>query len=122
MPQPIHFSLSRRSLLLGASAMGLSLFSARLSAQTLFPPAGGERTARAIAASVRDGSLTAEAVLATTLDRQAVAKEVNAFTELRPDAALSAARGIDAAREGGADLGALTGVPLGIKDNLDIVG
>lgn len=122
MRQPLRFSLGRRALLLGASAMGVSFFSGRLAAQTLGLPADDVRTARAIAASVRDGSLTAEIALATALDRQAVAQEVNAFTELRPDAALSEARDIDAARDGGATLGALAGVPLGVKDNVDIAG
>ncbi len=74
------------------------------------------------ARALRDGDLTAESYAAALLDRCAAHFSLNAFIAQDRDAVLSAARDADAKRKSGATLGALHGVPLAIKDNLDCAG
>mgnify|MGYP000451121693 CR=1 FL=1 len=73
-------------------------------------------SAAAIAAGVRAGDFTAEAVTAACLERIAKREEsVHAFAFLDPDLALAQARAVDAAEE----KGPLAGVPVGAKDIID---
>ncbi len=74
------------------------------------------------ASAIRDGDVTAEAYAAALLDRCAALAHLNAFIAQDRDAVLIAARAADAKRKKGDALGALHGVPLAIKDNLDCVG
>ncbi len=79
--------------------------------------------ALAIAADVRAGRRTAEAVTARTLD--AIARlnpHLNAFTQVLADQALSDARRLDAALVAGAAAGPLAGVPFGVKSLFDVAG
>src|SRR5665213_1891349 len=71
---------------------------------------------------LRDGDVTAEAYAAALLDRGVALARLNAFIARDRDAVLAAARDADVKRRGGGTLGALHGVPLAIKDNLDCVG
>ena len=78
--------------------------------------------AHQIAAQVRDGAVTAEAVAETFLARIArVNPVVNAFTDVTAQRALEQARGIDQTRLAGA-LGPLAGVPFAAKNLFDIAG
>lgn len=76
-----------------------------------------------IAAAIRNGETTSEAVVTACLDRiNAVNDRVNAVVTLVADAALDAARAADAAQARGESLGPLHGVPMTIKDSLDTAG
>lgn len=79
-----------------------------------------ELTAAAALAAIRAGTLTSEQLVRDCLDRIAEAEPtVQAWTRLEPQLALEQARAADAARRSGAALGALHGLPVGIKDIFD---
>src|SRR5579862_9752900 len=71
---------------------------------------------------LRDGDVTAEVYATALLDRCAAHKNLNAFIAQDRGAVLQAARAADKRRAGGAAPGPLHGVPLAIKDNLDVAG
>jgi Asp-tRNA(Asn)/Glu-tRNA(Gln) amidotransferase A subunit family amidase len=77
------------------------------------------RDAWATAEAIRTGATTAEAQVAAALARIAAGdSDINAFTVVRPDAALAAARDVDAGRR----TGPLAGVPVSIKDHVWLAG
>ncbi len=77
------------------------------------------KTVFEIAQAVRNGELTArEAVLESLCKIKELNPQINAFVEVWPEEALKRAEEIDARREKGEKLGALAGVPVGIKDNI----
>lgn len=79
--------------------------------------------AHEIAAAVRDGSLTAETVVADCLARiTALNPTLNAYTDITADRALEQARAVDLARAKGDTLGPLAGVPFAAKNLFDITG
>ncbi|MBY0611384.1 MAG: AtzE family amidohydrolase [Beijerinckiaceae bacterium] len=76
-----------------------------------------------IAAAVRNGSLTAEAVVTDCLARiETLDPTLNAYTDVTAGRALEQARGIDLARRKGEPLGPLAGVPFAAKNLFDIEG
>jgi len=74
------------------------------------------------AAHIRAGDLTAERLMTILLDRIEANRHLNAFITLDRDGALKRAREADAARKAGADLPPLHGVPVVLKDNIDVAG
>ena len=79
------------------------------------------------ASAIRDGivagDFTASEVARAALD--AVERRdgaVQAFLQVSPELALDAAARVDAARAAGEELPALAGVPLAVKDNMNLVG
>ena len=76
------------------------------------------------AARVARGELSAEALMASTLDRiEQLNPALSAFTELRPrETVLAEARAVDEARSRGESLSPLAGMPLGVKDLEDAAG
>ncbi len=71
---------------------------------------------------IRPGSLTAEALMQACLDRVAAREDtVHAFVHLDAGAALTAARAADARVAAGHSL-PLLGVPIGVKDVIDVAG
>ena len=79
--------------------------------------------AAAVAAGIRNGDFSARDATAACLDRlDEVNPGLNAITEVRPDEALAAADAADQARQAGAALGPLHGVPVTIKGNVDLAG
>lgn len=77
-------------------------------------------TAASIARGVRDGAFSAREAAESTLARiAAVNPSLNAVVELCADEALAAADAVDRARAAGHELGALAGVPVTIKVNVD---
>ncbi|WP_144222387.1 indoleacetamide hydrolase [Mesorhizobium amorphae] len=76
----------------------------------------------AAATAIRNGEVSAERLVQTFLDRSAAHVHLNAFVSIDADTSLEAARAVDRARSGGETLGPLAGVPLGMKDNIDIAG
>ena len=82
-----------------------------------------EFSAREIAAGVAAGSFTATEVAQAALDAiESRDGQVQAFLQVSADLALAAAAATDAARAAGRPLGALAGVPVGFKDNMNLVG
>ena len=76
-----------------------------------------------IAAGVAAGDFTATEVAHASLDAiEARDGAVKAFLQVSPELALDAAARIDAARAAGEALPPLAGVPLAIKDNMNLVG
>jgi amidase len=76
---------------------------------------------RALAAALRQGEFSSEAVTRAFLNRiEAVNPKLNAVVQIRADAALSEARAAD--RVPADQRGPLHGVPMTIKDSLDTAG
>jgi aspartyl-tRNA(Asn)/glutamyl-tRNA(Gln) amidotransferase subunit A len=76
-----------------------------------------------LAAAMADGSLTAEALVYRCLDRiAAVDGEVQAWITMLTDASLAAARRLDAERKAGRVRSPLHGIPVAIKDIIDVAG
>jgi Asp-tRNA(Asn)/Glu-tRNA(Gln) amidotransferase A subunit family amidase len=71
------------------------------------------------AAALRRGELSAETYAEALLAKAAAGAELNAFIHHDPAQVRADARAADAARARSAPLGALHGVPLALKDNLD---
>src|SRR3989449_9436546 len=78
---------------------------------------------RAAAAAVRSGEGAAAALWEAGLDRsRAVEPAIKAWLPLEEPGARAAARAADAAVRPGATLGVLHGVPIGVKDIIDVAG
>lgn len=76
-----------------------------------------------LAAAIRDGAISAQAVVEQHLERIAAINPcVNAITTVLSEEARAAARAADDARRSGRPLGSLHGVPFTIKDNIDVAG
>jgi Asp-tRNA(Asn)/Glu-tRNA(Gln) amidotransferase A subunit family amidase len=79
-----------------------------------------DRSARDLAAELRSGGLTALALTTACLDRiEARESEIRAWAYLDPASALAQAHAADARRATGEKLGALHGLPVGVKDIID---
>ena len=89
----------------------------------LIASAGGELHALgadALIEGIRNGAFSAEAVVRSCLERIAqVEDRVQAWIFLDPELAIQQARAADRLQASGAVLGALHGVPVGIKDIID---
>lgn len=76
-----------------------------------------------LAAAMAAGSLTATALVRRCLDRiAAVDGAVRAWVHVLAEEALAAARALDAERAAGAVRGPLHGIPVGVKDVIDVAG
>jgi len=81
------------------------------------------QNASTLAAAIAQGDVSAEEVTKAHLDRIAeVDPQVHAFLYVDSEDALTTARGVDAKRARGDQLGALAGVPLALKDVLTMKG
>ena len=77
------------------------------------------RSCREIRDEIRTGKTSAVSVMQDTLERiRTFNPEINAFRETFDDEAMAEARKIDERLARGEDPGPLTGVPVGIKDNI----
>lgn len=79
-------------------------------------------SASAIAADVRAGRRSAQAIAVETIDRIAAQGSLNAATRLLRDRALADAARVDATVAAGRDPGPLAGVPFAVKDLFDVAG
>jgi len=70
-------------------------------------------------ALMRGGDLTAERYAGALLERCAARADLNAFISLDPARVLESARAADRLRASNADLGALHGLPIPVKDSLN---
>jgi aspartyl-tRNA(Asn)/glutamyl-tRNA(Gln) amidotransferase subunit A len=78
---------------------------------------------RDLSAAMAAGSLTAEALVRRCLDRiAAVDGQVQAWIHVLADEALAAARSLDAERKAGTVRGPLHGIPVAVKDVIDVRG
>ena len=79
-----------------------------------------DRSARDLATELRSGGLTAVAVTTASLDRiEAQKSDIRAWAYVDPEVALAQARAADVRRAAGERLGALHGLPVGVKDIID---
>jgi mandelamide amidase len=72
-------------------------------------------TAAEIVAAIRDGKITAVSAVRAALERAEQLKDLNAFILLNRDRALAAAAKVDS----GETIGALAGLPIVVKDNIN---
>lgn len=80
-------------------------------------------TVRQIATGVADGTFSAVEIARSALDAIASREpEVQAFLQVTPELALEAAKRVDAVRASGEELPPLAGVPLAVKDNMNLAG
>ncbi|MBI4371221.1 MAG: Asp-tRNA(Asn)/Glu-tRNA(Gln) amidotransferase subunit GatA [Elusimicrobia bacterium] len=80
-------------------------------------------SAAGIAGAVRRGEASAEAVLDAHLTRvERLEPTLRAFLTVTRDRARAAARAVDEKRRSGGPLGPLAGVPVALKDNLQLEG
>jgi aspartyl-tRNA(Asn)/glutamyl-tRNA(Gln) amidotransferase subunit A len=78
---------------------------------------------RDLSAAMAKGEITAEALVQRYLDRiAAVDGQVKAWIHVLADVALAEARALDAERKAGKLRGPLHGMPVGIKDVIDVRG
>ena len=75
-----------------------------------------------IGALVRAGSLSPVDLVETCLERIDARRELNAFITVRGEAALEEARAAEREIAGGHDRGALHGIPISVKDLVDVAG
>ena len=68
------------------------------------------------------GKVTSEAMVTAALSRAKALSELNAFITLDDNGALAAAKQADAARKSGARCRPLEGVPIVVKDNIEVAG
>ena len=86
-------------------------------------PSRADATATEIAAAVRDGAVSARAVVDAALARIArLDPAVNAFTALCATRARERAAALDAKRDAGQSPGDLAGVPFAVKAMIDVAG
>jgi aspartyl-tRNA(Asn)/glutamyl-tRNA(Gln) amidotransferase subunit A len=75
----------------------------------------------ALAAGLAHGALTSEDATRACLARiEARDAPIRSFIRVLREEALAQARAADARRKSGAGLGPLDGVPIGVKDNIDV--
>jgi mandelamide amidase len=74
------------------------------------------------AAAIRRGDIKSEDYAAALLARCEAGKHLNAFISLDADRVMETARTADSKRTSGGALGALHGVPLAVKDNMQVIG
>jgi Asp-tRNA(Asn)/Glu-tRNA(Gln) amidotransferase A subunit family amidase len=79
-------------------------------------------TASQAAADICAGKYTSEALVGAALARARARADLNAFVTLDEAGALKAAKAADAARKGGKTCKPLDGVPVVIKDNIEVAG
>ena len=90
---------------------------------TTYDAPAGTRDARATALAVRRGRCSAEEVVEAHLAVVArLNPDVNALVHVDAEGALAAARSLDERVAAGLRAGALAGVPVAVKDNIDVGG
>jgi len=82
----------------------------------------GNLTIAALRERIARGELSHEALIQQVLEAAALPSAQHVFTKTYADAALAAARHADAALKAGVQLGALTGLPVSVKDLYDVAG
>lgn len=91
-------------------------------AQPAATPLQPGNSAAALAAAVRARQVSATALARAHLDRVAARSDLNAFVTVQPEQVLAEAAAVDARLGRGEDPGPLAGVPVGVKDLLQVRG
>ena len=112
----------RRDFLQQLSVLAAALACVPRGAQAMMPRDLGNLTAVQAVGAIRRGDISAEQYAQFCLMRAEALAELNAFITLDPQRVMEAARAADKRRASGAPLGALHGLPLAIKDNIDTAG
>ncbi|CAN1525434.1 GatA Asp-tRNAAsn/Glu-tRNAGln amidotransferase A subunit and related amidases [Burkholderiaceae bacterium] len=76
-------------------------------------------TATQVVTSIKNGTLKAETYMAAMIARAKAASGLNGMIFLNESEALKAAKAVDAAKTAGTPLGALAGLPIVVKDNIN---
>jgi Asp-tRNA(Asn)/Glu-tRNA(Gln) amidotransferase A subunit family amidase len=76
-------------------------------------------TATQVVANIKNGTLKAETYMAAMIARAKAASGLNGMIFLNETEALKAAKAVDAAKTAGTPLGALAGLPIVVKDNIN---
>jgi len=116
--------LTRRSLLKLGVAASAAFASSRASSSPISQDAEPWRmSAGDLARAIREKKLSSREVITSHLERiEAVNGELNAITDVMADEALAAADKADRALAGSSDVGKLHGVPMTVKENIDLAG
>jgi Asp-tRNA(Asn)/Glu-tRNA(Gln) amidotransferase A subunit family amidase len=117
--------VTRRDFLATSGRIAAATVAATHAGWTLADQQGSELTdlsAIQAATAIRQGDIKAEDYAAALLARCETGKHLNAFISLEADRVMEAARAADQKRASGAALGALHGVPLAVKDNMQVIG
>jgi mandelamide amidase len=88
-------------------------------AQAKTKDALSELTATQVVRDISNGKLKAETYMAAMIARAKAVSSLNAMIYLNEDKAMAAARQVDADRAAGKKLGALAGLPIVVKDNIN---
>ena len=82
-----------------------------------------ELTVHELADKLATGEITSEAIVNSYYDRiNAKDNDVRAYISLMKEEAIATAKQIDEKRKNGEKVGKYAGIPIGIKDNMNIVG
>ncbi len=108
-------SPSRRDILTASMALAAGAALPSLAHVSRAMADSSSLTAAEIVGSIRDKKMTAVSAVRAALERAEQLKDLNAFIVLNKDAALAAAARVDA----GQKTGALAGLPIVIKDNIN---
>jgi len=117
--------LSRREFLARASASALAASSGYTGGKSMTERKEAstnellELSAVDVVAKLRKGDITAERYAEAILERCQQGKILNAFITLPQEQVLGAARAADRLRASGAELGALHGLPIPVKDSVN---
>ncbi len=101
---------------------GLTAYGGSNSASPLSESAQRELTATQVLAAYKAGTLTATAYVTHLINRAKSLSDLNAMISIDEAGALAAAKQVDADRAAGKTLGALAGLPLVVKDNINTKG
>jgi indoleacetamide hydrolase len=111
-----NFHFLRSAVAIGA------LVGAATAAEAQSAPDLDTLTATKAAADICAGKYTSEALVSAALARAKARPELNAFITLDEAGALHAAQAFDGGREANLDCKPLGGVPIAIKDNIEVAG
>ncbi len=106
-----------RRMLRWAAVAALSIWAGGVSAQSLL-----ERPATELAVMVQARETSAVALVTAAIAAAKANAGLNAVISLDEDAALAEAHRIDATIEAGEEVGPLAGVPVIVKDNINVAG
>lgn len=113
---------SRRNFLLGSTAavaMGAATVRGNMSTTETESARLTELSATEAVRQMSRGELRCERYAAALLERCQVTRSLNAWISFEPDRVLASARACDQARQAGAHLGPLFGLPIPVKDSVN---
>lgn len=114
---------TRRDVLKAAASLAAVTVQPVIAKAAVVPDAAmTELTAKDAVDHIRKGDMTAEGYVTQLLKHHAAHRDLNVFITLDEDRVKREARAVDQARAKGEKLGALAGLPVVIKDQIDVAG